>query len=55
MFFSAKWISFFINVRLCIKMADLTRFLKEMRKQLKTSDVEQIKHLLKYDSGKLNK
>lgn len=54
MFFSAKWISFFINVRLCIKMADLTRFLKEMRKQLKTSDVEQIKHLLKYDSGKLN-
>ena len=54
MFFSAKWILFFINVRLCIKMADLTGFLKEMRKQLKASDVDKIKYLLQSDSGKLN-
>ena len=35
-------------------MADVTGFLKEMQKQLKPSDVEYIKFLMKSDSGKLN-
>ena len=35
-------------------MADVTDFLREMRKQLKPSDINDIKFLLKGYSGKLN-